>query len=433
MPASANVRATPVHALPIIGTPVDMRDQGTAGVDVNALQILDFTKKMLTTPRSALLGPSSSYSRASAKTVFQDDKLVTLKPNQFGTTYDVEEGCYGYLPENYGVNLALWSEGGVGSFDGASAVTDAPGFNGFSASIGFGDNATFRFIYRAVDGIWGTEVAGVRGQWSSFFFRMDDGAAPVVGGNETTGDFVIMVDSVIVPIEKIVTQKICEGLYRVIAYTERETSGTSIVEILKYQTQSSRSFRVTGMHVDNWMQESLVSSYIPTTTAAVDVAADTWVLPTSAIFADPSLTVSEGTLLVDSRATSDSFLAENGFYQLLAFYENNSLNIVGLFSVKDFGLCAIGAEQTGPTVVLAPLVAPPVMRNRVALAASPTGYLAAVDGSAVDVTSLNAVPFPLTDSVIISGVLSPSPKHFIYTLGFAPVALGQTSLDEVSI
>lgn len=432
MPASANVRATPVHALPIIGTPVDMRDQGTAGVDVNALQILDFTKKMLTTPRSALLDPSSSYSRASAKTVFQDDKLVTLKPNQFGTTYDVEEGCYGYLPENYGVNLALWSEGDVDSFDGASAVTDAPGFNGFSASIGFGDNATFRFIYRAVDGIWGTEVAGVRGQWSSFFFRMDDGAAPVVGGNETTGDFVIMVDSVIVPIEKIVTQKICEGLYRVIAYTERETGGTLIVEILKYQTQSSRSFRVTGMHVDNWVQENLVSSYIPTTTAAVDVAADTWILPTSTIFADPSLTVSEGTLLVDSRATSDSFLAENGLYLLLAFNENNSFNLAGLFSVKDFGLCAIGVEQTGPTVGLAPLVAPSVMRNRVALAASPTGYLAAVNGSAVDVTSLNAVPFPLTDSVIISNG-SPSPKHFIYTLGFAPVALGQTSLDEVSI
>lgn len=432
MPASANVRATPVHALPIIGTPVDMRDQGTAGVDVKALQILDFTKKMLTTPRSALLDPSSSYSRASAKTVFQDDKLVMLKPNQFGTTYDVEEGCYGYLPENYGVNLALWSEGDVDSFDGASAVTDAPGFNGFSASIGFGDNATFRFIYRAVDGIWGTEVAGIRGQWSSFFFRMDDGAAPVVGGNETTGDFVIMVDSVIVPTEKIVTQKICEGLYRVIAYTERETGGTLIVEVIKYQAQSSRSFRVTGMHVDNWGLEDLVSSYIPTTTAAVDVAADTWILPTSAIFADPSLTVSEGTLLVDSRATSDSFLAESGFYGLLAFNEKSSYNLAGLFSIKDLGLCAIGIEQTEPILVFAPLVAPPVMRNRVALAASPTGYLAAVNGSAVDVTSLNAVPFPLTDSVIMSGTLL-SPKHFIYTLGFAPVALGQTSLDEVSI
>jgi hypothetical protein len=413
-----------------------MRDQGTAGVDVNALQILDFTKKMLTTPRSALLDPSSSYSRASAKTVFQDDKLVMLKPNQFGTTYDVEEGCYGYLPENYGVNLALWSEGDVDSFDGASAVTDAPGFNGFSASIGFGDNATFRFIYRAVDGIWGTEVAGVKGHWSSFFFRMDDGAAPVVGGNETTGDFVIMVDSVIVPIEKIVTQKICEGLYRVIAYTEREASGTLIVEILKYPAQSSRSFRVTGMHVNNLAQGSLegslVSSYIPTTTAAVDVAKDTWVLPTSAIFADPSLTVSEGTLLVDSRATSDSFLADNGFYLLLAFNESNSYNLAGFFSDKDLGLYALGVEQTEPTIVYAPLVAPSVMRNRVALAASPTGYLAAVNGSAVDVTSLNAVPFPLTDSVIISNE-SPSPNHFIYTLGFAPVALGQTSLDEVSI
>ena len=431
MPASANVRATPVHALPIIGTPVDMRDQGTAGVEVNALQILDFTKKMLTTPRSALLDPSSGYSRASAKTVFQDDKLVMLEPNQFGTTYDVEEGCYGYLPENYGVNLALWSAGDVESFDGASAVTDAPGFNGFSASIGFGDNTTFRFIYRAVDGIWGTEEAGVKGQWSSFFFRMDDGAAPVVGGNETTGDFVIMVDSVIVPIEKIVTQKICEGLYRVIAYTERETSGTSIVEVIKYQTQSSRSFRVTGMHVDNRTQESLVSSYIPTTTAAVDVAADTWVLPTSAIFADPSLTVSEGTLLVDSRATSDSLLSENGSYLLLAFNESGSYNIAGLFSVKDLGLCAAGVEQTEFTIAVAPLVAPPVMRNRVALAASPTGYLAAVNGSAVDATSLNVVPFPLTDTVFISGV-SLSPKHFIYTLGFAPVALGQTSLNEVS-
>jgi hypothetical protein len=125
-------------------------------------------------------------------------------------------------------------------------------------------------------------------------------------------------------------------------------------------------------------------------------------------------------------------LADNGFYLLLAFNESNSYNLAGFFSDKDLGLYALGVEQTEPTIVYAPLVAPSVMRNRVALAASPTGYLAAVNGSAVDVTSLNAVPFPLTDSVIISNE-SPSPNHFIYTLGFAPVALGQTSLDEVSI
>lgn len=107
----------------------------------------------------------------------------------------------------------------------------------------------------------------------SVFIRMDDGLPPVVGkGTSPENDFALVVANSAIPFNAYNIESVGDGVYRVSA---RYTTGASIPQgnagLYKYAANTPRSFKVTGFQLE---QASFVSSYIPTTTAAVTRAAD---------------------------------------------------------------------------------------------------------------------------------------------------------------
>jgi hypothetical protein len=82
----------------------------------------------------------------------------------------------------------------------------------------------------------------------SVFVRMDDGGAPVPGGNLATKDFGAVLD--VVP-STFAVEHIGGGLYRVdCTATTRDPVGVQNVGIVKYATQSARTFKVTGFQLE---------------------------------------------------------------------------------------------------------------------------------------------------------------------------------------
>lgn len=156
-------------------------------------------------------------------------------------------------------NLATNSEGAAATWTVFNVSDAGTPIAGFSASLRFGDNSVLRYAYKDFTTVDATRYT------VSVFVQMDDGGAPVVGALSTAGDFSLIIEGDIAQLD-IKVQKIAGSLYRVSA------SRTAVAPILiyngvvKYTTQSARTFRVIGIQLE---AASSASSYIPTAGSAV--------------------------------------------------------------------------------------------------------------------------------------------------------------------
>jgi hypothetical protein len=95
---------------------------------------------------------------------------------------------------------------------------------------------------------------------------MDDNSTPSVGTNSTTGDFTFIINNSfpasvgVIPIGNNVFR--CFGIF--VSNAANTNTG-----VIKYTTQSSKSFRVTGYQLEPVTYQTSPRAYIPTTSAAV--------------------------------------------------------------------------------------------------------------------------------------------------------------------
>jgi hypothetical protein len=140
-----------------------------------------------------------------------------------------------------------------------------------NTGVAFGhDGATVSYVYKL-------GVATSSTVTFSVFVRMDDGEAPSFGSSSATNssnDFVIVLGALVASPLTYSVEDYGNGMYRV---SVTATSGTASANtgILKYNTNSSRTFKVSGYQIEN--SASFPTSYIPTTSTSqlryADIAA----------------------------------------------------------------------------------------------------------------------------------------------------------------
>ena len=158
-------------------------------------------------------------------------------------------------------NLVTHSEGTVSQCSVALNVTNAgTSITGYANSIQLGDNSLARVLYKSYVPKSGSTYT------VSVIVQMDDNSAPVVGLNNSSGDFCLVSSARVTTGTPVVTS-LGGNVYRVSSsfVTPHTLSDWGVV---KYTTQSSKGFRITGIQVN---EGSVVQNYIRTLDKAIDV------------------------------------------------------------------------------------------------------------------------------------------------------------------
>ena len=158
-------------------------------------------------------------------------------------------------------NLVTYSEGVVSTLAASSGVTDAgTSITGYANSIQFGDNSLTRYAYK-------TYIQKIGATYTiSVIVQMDDNSAPVVGLNDSSGDFCLVCAARVTTSTPVVTS-LGGNVYRVSSSLVTTNTPPSW-GVVKYTTQSSKGFRIAGIQVN---EGSVVQNYIRTLDKAIDV------------------------------------------------------------------------------------------------------------------------------------------------------------------
>jgi len=229
------------------------------------------------------------------------------------------------------VNLTTNSEGAAATWSPALNVTDAgTSITGFGASLAFGDNSVPRLAYKAVATVDATRYT------LSVFVQMDDGLAPVVGINDTSGDFSLVIEGDVAKLNATV-QHIAGSLYRVSVGKVAVAPINANNGILKNTTQSARTFRVAGIQLE---EGTTATTYqrVNTATDYVDVGAPRYLSfdGTDDGMATPSIDFTgtdKMTVWVGVRKLSDAALGV--LVELATLFNNGSFAILAPMSPWD--------------------------------------------------------------------------------------------------
>ncbi len=162
-----------------------------------------------------------------------------------------------YFGEEYTDNKAVYSDpSSAAQSNTATNVTYATAifFNLVNAVV-FGDNTLQRAVYQLATLAINTVYT------ISCYVKMDDGTAPVVGINTTSGDFGLVVNQILVT-TNIIVEPIGGGIYRVSGqYTTPGTITSNSAGVIKYTTSTAKTFKVGGFQIES---KKHTTSYMPT-------------------------------------------------------------------------------------------------------------------------------------------------------------------------
>lgn len=197
-------------------------------------------------------------------------QLLTAASNAPRIDHDPVTGvCKGLLIEEPRTNLLTYSEFGAGLTGAVGLITESSmfspsGANAVAAAFGRDGSTT---SYHYVGSVPASTACTI-----SVYVKMDDGNAPVFGDVSASGalnDFALVVGGAgLVPTA---VQSVGNSTYRVSATTTTGISNLGNNGVVKYASNSSRTFKTTA-----WQLEvgAFPTSYIPTTTAAATRAAE---------------------------------------------------------------------------------------------------------------------------------------------------------------
>jgi hypothetical protein len=224
----------------------------------------------------------------------------------------VVNGCPSLLLEPSRINSFSYSEpiANSGSASGISYESFIWSL-GFTNCVKFGDNSALRFRY-------GGSVFASTQYTVSAFVIMDDLSEPLVGNSSSVGDFSFVAGGIV---GGVVNSNVYYGnnIYRV---STTLTSGSNLSNngVIKYTTQSSKGFRITGFQAE---VGSYPTSYIPSltgsqTTRSAETCNNAGDVNT---FND-----SEGVLFSEISA-----LANDGTFRFISLSDGTSSNRISLF------------------------------------------------------------------------------------------------------
>ncbi|HEY6612754.1 MAG TPA: hypothetical protein VIZ86_16695 [Pseudomonas sp.] len=293
----------------------------------------------------------------------------------------------GLLIEEQRTNLLLESEFRNGLTDTpvkgglVSAVAFAGLPSGTGVAFGHDGVAPSTYAYRAY-----ATSAGVAYTFS-VFVRMDDGNAPAFSASFALNDFRLVVDGGTINPVIYKTTSLGGGLYRVTG-TLTSSGNSANVGVLKQATYSSRTFKVTGYHLEAGTFET---SYIPTTTAQVTRAAD---IP-SVTAMSPWYRAAEGTFKIEFQ-TAPSLQVPITYFMLSGGTANR---FIYLTTDSQFARSYDGVTPlTGSSDVVGPL-------SKVASAYSQSGRALSSNGSAPALAAM-APSYPAIPSLTVGGGMS---------------------------
>jgi len=224
---------------------------------------------------SGSLPSAVTFTRASSGTYFDSNgamQTATTDAQRFN--YDPATlAPRGLLIEPAATNLVTQSEFANGVTDAITRAGLLTGttFSGLGGSTGlaFGyDGATLTYAYKSISSSAATAYT------LSVFVRMDDGLAPAFGhttASNVANDFAVSIGSVIIAPNTYTVKNCGGGLYRVTGTTTTSGSPGSNQGIVKYATNSNRTFKVSGYQLETG---SVSTSYIPTAGSTATRAAD---------------------------------------------------------------------------------------------------------------------------------------------------------------
>jgi len=222
---------------------------------------LDFTRMVFDSRVSFTRSASATYFDASGA-------MQTASSNVPRIDHDPVTGAVrGLLVEAQSTNLLTHSgiDTGIAGMGLKLNVADATisWLGAFTAGVAFGNNSVTRITY-----ITNNNNAAGTVYVLSVFVKMDDGLAPNFGSNAGTYDAALVIGGQLAA--TVTTTAIGGGIYRISA-SRSHTVKDATNGVIKYTSNSARSFVVTGYQLE---AGTYVTSYIPTTTAAVTRAAD---------------------------------------------------------------------------------------------------------------------------------------------------------------
>ena len=210
-----------------------------------------------------------NFTRDTGGTVVNKDGLIEMVSNNVPRIDFSNDANGALLLEPQRSNLILKSDDVLTTYQSQNGtVSDAnTPINGFNNSIQIDYDASNSLIYkRDFTPTIGTEYT------ISCFVQMSDNSAPIHTVDVNSGDFCLINNNTLVSESDIKTERLgSTNVYKVSAKkTAIDTNNR--FGIIKYATQSSKGFKVTGFQLE---QGSYATSYIPTQGATATRVAET--------------------------------------------------------------------------------------------------------------------------------------------------------------
>jgi hypothetical protein len=205
------------------------------------------------------LNPVMVFTRSTTATYLGSSGLATAAVNTPRFAYDGSGNYLGLMNEAASTNLWTYSDSTVSNLTASSGVTDATTAidTFFAKSIQFPTSTAN--AYKTIAQTTGFVYV------LSAYIKMDDSSVPVPSSSSSSGDFSLIMQGAIATGAPVVISR-GNGLYRVFALTTSTSTASVTFGLQKYSGQSAKGFRFTGVQLE---KSSIMSSYIPTTSATV--------------------------------------------------------------------------------------------------------------------------------------------------------------------
>ena len=214
----------------------------------------------------------SGTTTASSSATFSRSSVATIDSINYAV--DAPRFVSGLLVEESTTNLLLNTDGNISTYSVVNVVSASTALQNFSNSLQFGDNSVARSAYKngSISFVSGTTYT------FSVYVQMDAGGPPVCGLSSSGYDFGIIIQNGLrSTASNVVTTQISGDLYRVsVSYTSALTGSSANNGILKYATNSNRSFRVAGYQLEI---KPYVTSYAESSGSAFTRSPDLLTVP----------------------------------------------------------------------------------------------------------------------------------------------------------